>query len=174
MYKRQVQTQGDLLQLGLYLQQVVNGGSAHPTEGHIGVVLPPLRVQRDVREHIYRGFKGVQFAAGALPVETVFLLTAGECLAEMGAGEGSPGVEVADLTLFIPAHKDGVVVLGALVEEPLSRKGGHHLWGDAPGLAQVSEHPPHIFVGGWDFQNFLLLFLNRLSLWLSLIHISKL
>ena len=149
-----VQAQGDFLYLGLGFQQVVDGGCAHPAQGHIAVILPPLRVERNIGQHIYRGLKGVELSAGTWPVEAVLLLAAGERLAEMGACQRPPGVEVANLALLIPAHKHGVVVVGTLVEEVFPGEGGHHLRGDAPGLAQVSEHPPHIFMGGWDFQLF--------------------
>ena len=67
--------------------------------------------------------------------------------------------------MLIPAYKDGVVVLGALVEEPFPGKGGHHLRGDASGLAQVSEYPPHIAMGGWDLQSFLLFIYGGRTPW---------
>ena len=36
------------------------------------------------------------------------------------------------------------MISGDILEEPFPGKGGHHLRGDASGLAQVSEYPPHI------------------------------
>ena len=155
-----VQAQSDFLQLGLRLQQMVNGGCAHSAQGHIGVVLPSLRVERDVGQQIDGGLKGIQLPAGTWPVKAVLFFTARQCLPKMGAGESTPGMEVPGLALFIPAHKNGVVVDGILVNQPFPGKGGHHLRGDAPGLAQVSEYPPHIFVGGWNFQLFQLFLLG--------------
>ena len=151
-----VQAQGDFLYLGLGFQQVVDGGCAHPAQGHIAVILPPLRVERNIGQHIYRGLKGVEFSAGTWPVEAEFPLAARQCLAKMGAGKGPPGVEVADLALLISTHKNSVVVVCTLIEEALPGEGGHHLRSDAPGLAQVSECPPHIAMGGRNLQSFFL------------------
>ena len=130
-----VQAQGSFLQLWPRLQQMVDGGSAQPAQGHIGVILPPLWVQRNVREKVDGGLESVEVATGALPVKAVFFFAAGERLTKTGAGEGPSGVEMADLALFIPAHKDGIVMAGALVEETLSGEGGHHLRSDVSGLA---------------------------------------
>ena len=66
-----VQAQGDFLQLGLRFQQVVNGGCAHPAQGHIAMILPPLRVQGDIGEQVDGGLKGIEFSAGTWPVEAV-------------------------------------------------------------------------------------------------------
>lgn len=130
-----VQTQGDFLQLWPRLQQMVDGGSAHPAQGHIGVILPPLCVQGNVGEKVDGGLESVEVATGALPVKAVFFFAAGERLAKTGAGEGPSGVEMADFAPFIPTRKDGVVMVGALVEETLSGEDGHHFRSDVSGLA---------------------------------------
>ena len=71
-------------------------------------------------------------------------------------------MDVLDPASSVLADEHGVMLVGALIEQMGVGECRHHLRVDASGLAQVSENPPHISVGGgWDQFNLLFLLPGR-------------
>lgn len=119
------------------------------------MLLPVLRVQADIGEHVDGGFEDKERIAGAHMMETVLLQAPRKGLPEVAASPGAPLVDMLYPALFIPAYEYRVVMLRIFIEEMGAGKMGDHLRIDAACPAQVCKNPPHIGMrGGYDERRF--------------------
>ena len=124
------------------------GLAAGTAQGHIAVLLPSVRVQREETQQINRGLKHIEQAVLSHVVEAVLGSAAlhidleGFALAVCAPLMGVPGN-----ALLVCPHKDTVVILGVLVQQSGPDKVGDHLPADVPLLHQVGVHTAHIGVG---------------------------
>ena len=103
------------------------------------MMLPVIRMHADIGQQIDGRLEHIELFARAQPVKTVPLLTAGQSLTEAALCNRSPQRHMAGLTVFIPSHKHGVVVLRTFIQQMGVGKGRHHLRVDLPGLG-AAEH----------------------------------
>ena len=143
-----VQAQHHMVQVGVVLQVAVQGSGVQAAQGHgVGHRLP---VEGAEAHQVYGGLKdqhpgdggvagdgeGHAFvAAQHVPLEAGAVLVVGAAFA------GKFG-----LTIAIPAHEHGVVVLLVLVQQAGVEERPDDLGGDAP-LAQVAEHTAVVPIG---------------------------
>lgn len=111
-----IQAEHHIMEAGVLFQHPVYGLAAGAAQGHIAVLLPAVRVQRQKGQHVHGRLEGIEDAVLSHVVEAVLGPAALHIgLEGLALAVGAPLVGVAGGALLIRAHKDAVVVLGVLI-----------------------------------------------------------
>lgn len=120
-----IQAEHHVPQVLILLQHPVHGLSSGAAQGHIAVGLPVIRVQGQKRQHVDGRLKHIEQIVSPHMVEAVLGAAALHIdLKGLAPAVGAPFVGVAGDATLVRAHKDAVVVLGVLIEQPLPGKVG--------------------------------------------------
>gem|GEM_PF-5431861 len=166
-----IEAEHDFIELCVLPQHPEHGVFRRAAERHITVFLPVLRVQGDIREHIYRGFKHIQSLGRTYPMKAVPGIAALDVAAiALALSVYAPLMPVTRNAVFVQPDEHGVVInlgfirrrLGALVDELFSCEGCQHLAVDVSMLKQISINTPHIRVRRWQRKGLALLHRLRL------------
>ena len=71
-----IQAEHHIPEAGVLLQHPMHGLAAGTAQGHIAVLLPSVRVQREEAQQINRGLKHIERIAGSYPPEAILRITA--------------------------------------------------------------------------------------------------
>ena len=111
-----IQAEHHIPEAGVLLQHPMYGLAAGATQGHVAVLLPVLRVQRQKGQHVNRGLEHIEQGVLSHVVEAILGPAALHVdLERFALAVGAPLVGVAGDALLVRAHKDAVVVLGVLI-----------------------------------------------------------
>ena len=116
------------------------------------MIVPAVLVHGDKRQHINGGLEQIEAVTPTIPVKTVLWYTSHSIAFVGGRRTGSPLICVTRYAVFIKANEHHVVVRCGFVNHLLVNESIQHILVNTSFAQQIGKYPPHIVVGGRQFE----------------------